>query len=106
LIEDSRRKYKLRSQATSQKKDPFIANKKSDEILLVYPFGEDKNKIEIEAAASNLNELSYKQTPDLQDSNEKPSTENKIRRQHKVTKDHIKLRFELKITKSLRMGSG
>ncbi|MGK3738900.1 MAG: hypothetical protein ACI8RD_010820 [Bacillariaceae sp.] len=78
LIKDSRTKYKLRSQATPQKKDSFIANKKSDEILLVYPFGEDKNKIE--AAASNLDELSYKETADDdQDSTEmkKSSVETK-----------------------------
>jgi hypothetical protein len=77
LIEDSRKKYQLRSQATPQKKDPFIANKKSDDILLVYPFGEDKNKIE--AAACDLKELSYKQTYDCQDSTEKkkPSTATK-----------------------------
>ena len=77
LIEDSRKKYKLRSRATPQKKDPFIANKKDDDILLVYPFGEDKNKIE--AAASNLTALLYKQTYNGQDSTEpkKPSTETK-----------------------------
>jgi hypothetical protein len=40
--------------------DLFIANRKDEDILLVYPFEVDKKKIE--AAASDLNELSYKET--------------------------------------------
>ena len=56
LILDSENKYKLRSRGTPHKKDAFISNKKSDEILLVYPFGGDKKKID--AATEGLNELS------------------------------------------------
>jgi Ulp1 family protease len=40
--------------------DLFIANRKVEDILLVYPFEVDKKKIE--AAAPDLNELSYKET--------------------------------------------
>jgi hypothetical protein len=40
--------------------DLFIANRKDEDILLVYPFEVDKKKIE--AAASDRNELSYKDT--------------------------------------------
>jgi Ulp1 family protease len=40
--------------------DPITANKNDTDILLVYPFGGDMNKIE--DAASDLNELSYKNT--------------------------------------------
>jgi hypothetical protein len=44
----------------SQREGTFIAGKNDNEILIVYPFEEDRNKIE--ASASDLNELSYKCT--------------------------------------------
>ena len=53
-----------KTQQTILKEDPFVAGRKDDEILIVYPFEWDKN--EIEATASDLNELSYKGTYDNQ----------------------------------------
>lgn len=60
LISDSKNKYNLRNRVTPHKIDPFISQRKGDEILLVYPFGVDKNKME--AAADGLQELSWRET--------------------------------------------
>ena len=46
---------------TSKSKDPFIAGKETDEILFVYPFGENIRKIEAAVSDANLTELSYKE---------------------------------------------
>merc|ERR1712238_404701 len=62
LIADSKKNYNFRRKGPPKKKDTFIAKKKSDEILLVYPFEEDRRKIE--AAVSELNELSHNETSD------------------------------------------
>eukprot|EP00531_Pseudo-nitzschia_arenysensis_P017418 CAMPEP_0116119764 /NCGR_PEP_ID=MMETSP0329-20121206/2819_1 /TAXON_ID=697910 /ORGANISM="Pseudo-nitzschia arenysensis, Strain B593" /LENGTH=1105 /DNA_ID=CAMNT_0003613495 /DNA_START=267 /DNA_END=3584 /DNA_ORIENTATION=+ len=57
LISDSKQKYKLRSKVKPHEIDDFISGRRSDEILLVYPFGEDINNLE--AAAEGLKELSW-----------------------------------------------
>jgi len=62
LIRDSEKQYNLRKQAKPKKMDSFIANRKSDDILVVYPFGADKDKLE--AAASGLNELAWRESPE------------------------------------------
>ncbi len=59
LISDSKKKYKLRSKVKPHKIDDFISGRRSDEILLVYPFGEDSRNLE--AAAEGLKELSWKE---------------------------------------------
>ena len=46
---------------TSKSKDPFIAGKETDEILFVYPFGENIRKIEAAVSDANLTKLSYKE---------------------------------------------
>lgn len=57
LIKDSKRSRKSRSR---KEKDPFVADKKSDEILLVYPFEGDKNSLD--AAANGLLELGWQES--------------------------------------------
>lgn len=58
LIKDSK---KPRSKSRSRKKiDEFLFGRKSDDILLVYPFEGDRNSID--AAADNLLELGYRES--------------------------------------------
>lgn len=57
LIKNSKRPRKSRSR---KEKDPFVSDKKSDEILLVYPFEGDKNTLD--AAAKGLLELSWQES--------------------------------------------
>jgi Ulp1 family protease len=57
LVEDSKKERKSRFEISPKKsQSSFLAEKKSDFILLVYPFAGDRN--EIEAAANGLNEAS------------------------------------------------
>jgi len=60
LISDSKKKYNLRRQTTPNQVDPFISNRPSTEILVVYPFGVEKKKMEY--AANDLKELSWTET--------------------------------------------
>jgi Ulp1 family protease len=77
LISDSKKKYNLRSRVMPHETDAFISNRRSDEILVVYPFGVDKNKTE--AAADGLKELSWSEKfkGENQDSVE-PKNDNKM----------------------------
>jgi len=83
VIQDSHDQYGL-----SQRKDPFIAGKEDHEILIVYPF--EGAKKEIEATASDLNELSYKGTYDSRVTTEMTS---RVGRSHVtiVVEDYEKL---------------
>ena len=57
LVDDSQKERKSRFEITPKKsQSSFLAERKSDFILLVYPFAGDRN--EIEAAAKGLNEAS------------------------------------------------
>ena len=77
LIADSKKKYDLRSRVMPHETDAFVSNRRSDDILLVYPFGVDKDKTE--AAADGLKELSWseKSQEENQDSVE-PKNDNKM----------------------------
>eukprot|EP00536_Pseudo-nitzschia_multiseries_P008300 jgi/Psemu1/257073/estExt_Genewise1Plus.C_2090059 len=72
LIKDSEKEYKLRRQASPHKIDSFISNRKSDDILVVYPFGAEKKQLE--AAANGLKELSWR---DSQESEQQDAVEAK-----------------------------
>ena len=61
LIKDSKKPRSLRSKSKSHKKfDEFLFGRKSDDILLVYPFDGDRNSLD--AAAEGLMELGWKES--------------------------------------------
>jgi hypothetical protein len=75
LIADSKKKFNLRSRVTPHEVDPFISNRQSDEILVVYPFGVGMNKME--AAADGLEELSWSEIPEGENQESAESTNDK-----------------------------
>lgn len=72
LIEHSKKMYNLRNKVTPSKKKDFFSGKRSDEILLVYPF--DETDQVLDEAAECLDELSFRRhSGDVQDRKSKSS---------------------------------